>query len=186
MVRNTAGVELPRPDPPLEDDVIRLRPWRLDDAPAVTRACQDPEIARWTLVPSPYTEADARTWLESQASAWEDHAPFAITSRGSGGLLGSITLWIVKPRVCEVGYWCAREARGHGYAPRAVRLLARWAFAELDAARVQLGTLPGNRSSERVAEKLGFVREGVLRAYVDQRGERSDELMWSLLPGELS
>jgi RimJ/RimL family protein N-acetyltransferase len=185
VVRNTGEVELPRPEPPLEDDVIRLRPWTLDDVPAVARACQDPEIPRWTLVPSPYTEADARAWLGSHADSWEDQAPLAITSRDSGEVLGSITLWVVKPHVCEVGYWCAREARGRGYVPRAVRLLALWAFDKLDAARVQLGTLPGNRSSERVAEKLGFTREGVLRAYVDQRGERSDELMWSLLPGEL-
>ena len=172
--------------PTLRDGDLVLRPKLPGDADALTAACQDPEIPRWTLVPTPYTEEDARAWLGGHGRSWEDHAPLAITARDSGELLGSITLWIVKPRVCELGYWCAREARGRGYAPRAVRLLARWAFEQLGAARVQLGTLPGNHASERVAEKLGFAREGVLRAYVEQRGERSDVLMWSLLPDELA
>ena len=56
---------------------------------------------------------------------------------------------------------------------------------ELGLARLQLGTLPGNTASERVAEKVGFRREGTLRSYLDQRGERRDVLMWYLLPGEL-
>jgi RimJ/RimL family protein N-acetyltransferase len=49
---------------------------------------------------------------------------------------------------------------------------------------MQLGTFPGNVSSERVAEKCGFTREGVLRAWMEQRGERRDVTMWSLLPGD--
>ena len=178
-------MELRPPDPPLEDGVVRLRPWTLADVPDVTRICQDPEIPRWTLVPSPYTEADARGWIETHGSSWTDHAAFAIVAADDGRLIGSSSAWLVRPRVLELGYWCAAEERGRGFVPRAVALLSAWAFDELDAARVQLGTLPGNTASERVAEKVGFRREGVLRDYLEQEGEPTDMLMWSLLPGEL-
>jgi RimJ/RimL family protein N-acetyltransferase len=181
------GVPLSFPDPPLGDDVVTLRPWSLDDVDAVTKACQDPDVARWTTVPTPYTEADAIAYLRAVIDPGLEHQlNFAVVRRDDGEVVGSLTLTIVKPQVAEVGYWTAAEVRGRGYMPRAVRLLARWAFAELGLPRLQLGTFPGNRSSERVAEKLGFVSEGVLRSYMDQRGERRDVRMWSLLPGELA
>lgn len=178
-------MELRPPDPALGDDAIVLRPWTLDDVPAVTAACQDPEIPRWTLVTSPYTEADARPWLEAVTAGRENVVDLAIEERNSGVLAGSISLWIVKPEVGEFGYWATRELRGRGYMTRALRLLSEWALGELGLARLQLCTIPGNTSSERVAEKVGFQREGLLRSYIDQRGDRRDVVMWSLLPGEL-
>ena len=69
----------------LEDDAIRLRPFTVDDVPAIVAACQDPEIPRWTRVPSPYTEADAREFLADPP----DRA-FAVVDRATGELLGAI------------------------------------------------------------------------------------------------
>jgi RimJ/RimL family protein N-acetyltransferase len=56
----------------------------------------------------------------------------------------------------------------------------------MEIRRLQLGTIPGNKASERVAEKLGFSRDGLLRSFADQRGDARDVTMWSLLPGELA
>jgi RimJ/RimL family protein N-acetyltransferase len=138
------------------------------------------------MVPTPYSEADARHWLETVTDpAIEDHLALAMTTSHGGHVVGSMSLFITKPGVGEFGYWAAPEARGRGYTTRALRLLARWTLDELKLPRLQLGTLWGNTASERVAEKAGFSREGVLRSYLDQRGERRDMLMWSLLPGEL-
>ena len=176
---------IPLPDPPLRDDVVALRPWTTDDVAAVAAACRDPEIPRWTMVPTGYTEDDARAFLQRVTQDLEDQRNMAITRADDDHAIGSMTIFLVKPAVAEFGYWLAREARGRGYTPRALRLFARWALDELQLSRLQLGTLPGNTSSERVAEKVGFSREGVLRAYLDQRGERRDVTMWSLLPGEL-
>ena len=53
--------------PTLRDDDLVLRPKRPDDADAITAACQDPEIARWTFVPSPYTRADAEHFIAISA-----------------------------------------------------------------------------------------------------------------------
>jgi ribosomal-protein-alanine N-acetyltransferase len=173
------------PDPPLSDGTIALRPWTLDDVPAVAAACQDAVIAEWLSVPVPYTEDDARAFLTSMTRPeLEDTVALAITD-ADGTVLGSMTMWIVRPGVAEFGYWIAPDARGRGHTPRALRLFAQWALGRFELRRLQLGTFPGNRASERVAEKLGFTREGVFRAFAEQRGEVRDLTMWSLLPGEL-
>lgn len=169
----------------LEDEVIRLRPFTTDDIPAVTAACQDPEIPRWTLVPTDYTEDVAREWIESIATPADERLSLAVEDRGTGRLAGAISIWIVKREVGEFGYWAVAEFRGRGLMTRALSLLARWTLDELGLARLQLGTIPGNAASERVAEKVGFRKEGLLRSFVDQRGERRDVILWSLLPGEL-
>ena len=78
------------PDPPLSDGVITLRAFTGDDIPAITAACQDPEIARWTaMVPSPYTEEDARGWIATHDEARSEGlgCPFAVADAATGGLL---------------------------------------------------------------------------------------------------
>ena len=177
-------MELRPPDPPLQDDVVLLRPWEPRDIPVIVSACNDPETARWTTVPAPYTEADAEAWLERCELAWQEgSAPLTIVERDTGEVAAAITLW-VRGRTGELGYWAVPDQRGRGFVPRAVRLLSDWAFADLGVQRMQLGTFPGNGSSERVAEKCGFTREGLLRSWMEQRGVRRDVTMWSLLPGE--
>ena len=86
--------------------------------------------------------------------------------------------------IAEIGYHMAPEARGRGLATAALRLLSDWSFRTLPVARLQLTTHVANPASQRVAEKAGYTREAVLRSWADQRGERVDLIMYSLLPGE--
>jgi RimJ/RimL family protein N-acetyltransferase len=165
--------------------VVTLRPPRESDAPAVAEACQDPEIPRWTKVPSPYGEAEARAFVTEVVHGDRPEMSLAITDASDGTLLGMVGLRQPDAGVGEVGYWLAAPARGRGVATRAVRLMCEWAFGELDLARIQLHTLPGNDASERVAERAGFTREGVLRSFTEMKGRRVDITMFSLLPGEL-
>jgi len=180
-------MELP-PATELRDGDVVLRPWRLEDVPRVTQICQDPEIARWTLVPSPYDESHARTWIEQTLRDWDDraHAAFAVTD-GGGEVVGAMGLRLHRQYSvnASIGYWVAREARGRGVATIALRLLARWALEEARLPRLELVTDPGNAASQKVAERAGFRREGVLRSYIERRGTRVDCIMFSLLPGEL-
>ena len=164
----------------LEDEVVLLRPFDKGDVPAIVAACQDPEIPRWTSVPSPYTEADAVAWLESDVEE-----SFAVVDRSTGELLGSIGVRYLDSAVGEVGYWMKREARGRGLATRALALLSRWALVEKSLARFQLRADVENVASQRVAEKAGFVREGVLRSSLELMGERRDVIMYSLVPEDL-
>lgn len=80
----------------------------------------------------------------------------------------------------SIGYWIAAPARGRGICTRALRLLSRHALAEL---QLRLITDPDNVASHRVAEKVGFQREGASRAPPTRRIR--DSVMFSLLPGEL-
>jgi RimJ/RimL family protein N-acetyltransferase len=178
------------PDPPLSDGVITLRAFTADDIPAITAACQDPEIARWTaMVPSPYTEEDARGWIATHDEARREGlgCPFAVVDAGTGGLLASAGFHQIEwdDRSLDVGYWTAPWARRRGVATRAVRLLSGWAIRDLGMERISLLTFPGNVASEGVARSAGYTREGVLRAYLEVRGERRDTTVWSLIAADL-
>jgi RimJ/RimL family protein N-acetyltransferase len=172
----------------LHDDAIVLRPWRMEDAPAVEAACRDPEIPHWIpFVPRPYTRADAETYLQGCIESGAERHSFAIVDAATGGLLGSIDMGVnTREYRGHIGYWVAAPARGHGVCTRALRLASRWALDELELQRLELITDPDNVASQRVAEKVGFRREGVLRAHLRHPdGRIRDSVMFSLLPGEL-
>jgi RimJ/RimL family protein N-acetyltransferase len=172
----------------LRDDTIVLRPWRMDDAPAVFSACQDPSISNaiaW--VPWPYTREDAQAYVRECVESGDDRYPFAIVDAETGELIGSIDMSLDAQRHRgHIGYWVAEPARGRGVATRALRLLATWSFEGLELQRLELVTDPDNVASQRVAEKVGFEREGVLRAHLRRHdGRIRDSVMFSLLPGEV-
>ena len=166
-----------------------LRPWRADDIPAIVAACRDPLIPRFTFVPSPYLEDDARAWLADLPGARErgERIGLAIADPGSDALLGSVGLRIAdwaQPRG-DIGYWVAPEARGRGVATRAVRLLAAWSLDTLHLGRLELVTHVENAASQRVAERAGFTREGMLRAYMEMPdGTWRDCVMFSMVAGD--
>lgn len=124
----------------------------------------------------------ARAWLERIAELWREgtRASFAVARADSDELLGSIGLRLVDGNG-QIGYWTLSPARGQGVATRALRLLARWAFDDVGLARLQLLTEPENEASQRVAEKAGFRREGLLRDYIELKGRRADGIMFARL-----
>ena len=179
------------PDPTLSDGVVALRPFRAEDAPAITAACQDPEIRRWIpLIPVPYAEADARRFILLTLQAWHDGTgyEFAIVDAATDRYIGSAGLHLgPNPRRHAVGYLIAPQARGHGYATRAVRLITRWGFEQLGIERLALWTLPGNTASQRVAEKAGFRFEGLARNWESGRDDLpADAVMFSMTPEDLA
>jgi RimJ/RimL family protein N-acetyltransferase len=167
----------------LRDGDLLLRPPTEADVPAVTAACQDEELVRFLpRFPSPYREQDARDWIASCNSGALSR-DFLIVDAAGGDLLGAIGVRLGE--VGAIGYWIAKEARGRGIATRATRMLSRWALTEGGVQRLQLTTDPANVASQRVAEKAGFTREAVLRAYTRLSEGRRDAVMFSLLPGDL-
>jgi len=168
----------------LRDKDLELRPFTMADVPAIVEACNDPEIQHWIpLIPRPYTEEDASAFVRGDVPRIGQQQ-FAITE--GGRLVGSIGMGVNESRTGHIGYWCAPQARGRGVTTRALRLLSDYAFSELALERLELLTDPDNRASQRVAEKVGFQREGVLRSHLlHPDGRRRDSVMFSLLPGEL-
>jgi RimJ/RimL family protein N-acetyltransferase len=169
----------------LRDDDLVLRLWGDDDVPALVVACNDSEITRWIpVIPSPYTERDALAFVRGEVGSAPERS-FAITQGEI--LVGAIGMSMNSMSYRgRIGYWIAAPARGRGVCTRALRLLSRWALDELELQRLDLITDPDNRASQRVAEKVGYRCEGVLRAHLRHPdGRIRDSVMFSLLPGEL-
>ncbi|MEV6671652.1 GNAT family N-acetyltransferase [Streptomyces sp. NPDC051162] len=172
---------------------LTLRPFAPSDADAVHAACQDPDIPRYTSVPSPYTREDARTFLEETCPAgWRDDSMYTwgLFTRDEGQLVGSMCLarlaQLRSPeRQAELGYWTAKERRGRGYTAEAAREVARWGFEELGVERLEWYAEAGNTGSRAVALKVGFRMEGTQRAKIPYAGTRRDAWVGSLLPSDL-
>lgn len=139
-------------------------------------------------MPSPWEEGFERTWLERYERGHADgtRAGFAIVDEASGAFLGLAALVQIEPdaRQAEAGYIVAPQARGCGVAGRALRLLTEWALDELALERVELRITAENAPSMRVAERCGFVREGVLRSVHFKQGLRSDVAVYSRLASD--
>ncbi len=177
------------PDPPLRADGIGLRPLDWRDIDPLVEACNDPVIAEYIPVPSPYTKDDARAYAAITARGFEsgDNLQFAVVDE-DGRLLGSCGLNHASEgrQTIEIGYWVAPWARRRGVATAAVRLLAGWALGALGFERVELYAAVDNVASRRVAVKAGFTEEGYLRARERTRGgQRRDMLVYSLLADEV-
>lgn len=155
-----AGLVLP--DPPLSDGVVTLRGFESSDVSVLVEIGQDPEISRWTPVPSPYTADDARAYLARVAEglAAGTRASCAIVDADDGRMLGTAGLVAIDDAVgcAEIGYSLAAAARGCGAASRAVQLLAGWAFGPLALRRVELHIDRRNVASQAVAARTGFDR----------------------------
>ena len=156
------------PTTPLSDGVVTLRAKTPEDVAAIVEACQDPEIPRWTRVPSPYTAAHAEEWLAGCGAELEAGTAidWLVVGAEDGELLGSIGLMgIDRERAYgEIGYWIAAPARGRGAAGRAVRLVRDWAVAELGLREVEVLVHERNVASLAVARRAGFEDTGDRRA----------------------
>lgn len=176
--------------PTLRDAVVALRPTEDDDIDAITAACQDPEIPRFTRVPAPYGRAQAAEHVQQVRQGWADgtHAVFSIRDAATDDLVGSIGLLRLDeaPDVAEIGYWVAAPARSRGVATRAVTLVSRWGVLDLGIRRLELMTRIENAASQTVAARAGFTREGVLRSYATLTAGRCDVVMFSMLPSDLA
>lgn len=168
----------------LRDGDLLLRRPSEDDVPAIAAACQDPELPRFIPgFPSPYSESDARRWVGFVADGWRTRERLALLIVDADEVLGAVEVRLGE--IGSIGYWVAAGARGRGVATRALRLLSRWALTEGGVERLELTTHPDNVASQRVAEKAGFTREGVLRAHMRFADGRRDSVIFSLLRADL-
>jgi RimJ/RimL family protein N-acetyltransferase len=182
---------LQHPAPSLSDEVVLLRPWEIDDVPDGIMQFADPSVLRFSWPrTTPYLEEYAHTFFHEQERARlaGEELNFAFVDPGApatvfgGGSLYEVDL---HERRASVGYWLAPSHRGRGIATRATRLIARWGFSQLGLGRLELTCGPDNGASQRVAERVGFVREGVLRSHIAFKGGRRDSVVYGLLPADL-
>jgi RimJ/RimL family protein N-acetyltransferase len=159
---------------------VTLRPWEPDDVDAVLAGIDD-EILRWIpVIPRPYTREHAEWFIADPP----DERGRAVLLDGE--VVGSIGLRHIASDGGHIGYWCAARARGRGVMTAALRMFCAEALAT-GLLRLELVVDPGNAASQRLAERVGFRREGLLRSHIAHPdGRRCDSVLYSLLPGELA
>lgn len=131
-----------------------------------------------------YTLDEARQWVMLQSELARQRKAFEFAIVGDGGrFLGGCGINQINPmnRFANLGYWVRTSAMGRGVAPAAVREVAAYAFRETDLIRLEIVVAVGNTRSQRVAEKVGAVREGVLRSRVLLPTGPTDAVMYSLV-----
>ena len=173
--------------PLLEGTRLRLTALTTDDLPVVVRWHQDPGFLRmYDARPAkPRTEGDLREWIEAQNRS-NNAFLFAIQSHESE-LVGLVEidgiLWA--HGVGSIAYCIGVAAeRGKGYGTEAGELALAFAFHEINLHRMEATVFSYNRSSIRLLERHGFVREGVHREFLERNGQRHDMLLYGLLRRE--
>jgi RimJ/RimL family protein N-acetyltransferase len=170
----------------LSDGTVTLRRFDAGDVQRIVEGCSDPATVSFVpLLPVPYGPRDAQAYLRHVEELWAlgERLPFAIADSATGLLLGAIDVRVGE--VGSIGYWVHPDARGRGVATRALVLLSRWAVGPGGVERLELTTHPENLASQRVAERAGFVREGVLRSHLRFREGRRDSILFALLPADI-
>jgi ribosomal-protein-serine acetyltransferase len=175
----------------LTDDVITLRPLRAEDAFPMYEAIRESleELKPWmSWAHDNYQYKEAQNWTTVASARWSDgsYFGFAITDALQDTFLGGCSLGYIHPvfHFCNLGYWIRTSRRGNDLAGRATRLAARFAFERLRLVRVEIVIATGNESSQKVAEKAGAHREGILHNRLVIGNDVQDAVMYSLLPSD--
>ncbi|HEY0949481.1 GNAT family N-acetyltransferase [Nocardioides sp.] len=170
------------PAPTLTDGVVTLRAHRPDDAQGTFEQCQDPSSQRWTTVPVPYSMADARSFVEEFCpSRWVSDAEWIFAVEHDGRYAGTVSLRNEGDGRAEIAYGSHPAVRGSGVVERALRLLLAWGFEERGIQTVIWYAHVGNWASRKVAWRLGFSYDGLLRRWNPQRGQLLDSWVGTLL-----
>jgi ribosomal-protein-serine acetyltransferase len=177
----------------LTDGTLILRPLERGDRDAMYAAVMESfaEVSPWLPWCHPgYGIADTESFIESCITAWaqQAHFPFAIFDATTGQYLGGIGVNHIERinRLASIGYWVRTSATRRGVAPRAVRLVGRFAFETLKLSRLEIFARPQNAASQRVAQKSGAKFEAIARNRMVQHGQAYDAALYSLIPSDLA
>jgi ribosomal-protein-alanine N-acetyltransferase len=169
---------------------VVLRAFRDEDAALVRSVASDPLIPLITTVPASGDESDARAYIERQRERLASGVgySFAVADTVTGYAVGQAGLWLrnLDDGRASTGYWIAARFRGRHYATAALQAISRWGLSLDGIDRVELYVEPWNEGSWRAAERVGYVREGLLRSWQWVGAERRDMYMYSLLREDLA
>ncbi len=177
----------------LTDGVVLLRPYRIGDVDHLYQAVRESiaELSVWMpWCHADYSIEESRAWLELRAGAWEKGTEydFAITDAKDGSFLGGCGLNYIdyKNRIANLGYWVRTSRTKRGVASAVVRLLVQFGFEKLKLNRIEVKAAVGNTASQRVVEKIGAKREGILRNSMVVHDRVYDMVLFSLIPEDLT
>ncbi|HEY3316031.1 MAG TPA: GNAT family protein [Bacillota bacterium] len=164
-----------------------LRPLAKSDLPTVLRGVNDEQVMFHLGPHFPFTEVEAEAWHEQSGRA--DRTKVMTICRKDDGVIGFLTLDRIhhRNRNGEVTIALFDQANwGRGYGTDALRTLLRFVFEEMNFHRIQLLVHEDNSRAIKAYEKLGFVREGLLRDENFRGGRYTDTLVMGVLAGEFA
>jgi len=167
---------------------VRLRPLADADVPALFAVFSDEQVMRYWSTPPMRDVAEAQALLDDIRASFQQRALFqwGVARREDDRVIGTCTLFNLDRRNgrAELGYALARDCWGQGLMSDALVALVAYAFGPLDLRRLEADVDPRNAASIRIVERLGFVREGLLRERWHVGGEVQDSLILGLLRRE--
>jgi RimJ/RimL family protein N-acetyltransferase len=180
-------LRLSLPETGITDGAVVLRTPAAGDIDALLPAFADPALREAGNLPA-FGRAEMLASLPHlpAMAASGRLLPMIAADALTGDVVGGGTLHHLDAdrAIVEIGYWVLRHAQRRGIATRIARLLAEHAFG-LGVVRVAAYVNVGNVASERVLERAGYTREGVVRSMPKPGGvRRVDKTLFSLLPGE--
>jgi RimJ/RimL family protein N-acetyltransferase len=170
--------------PTIRTERLTLRPFTLEDAPAVQRLAGAYEVALNTLlIPHPYPDGAAEAWIAGHERELEEKGihHFALDA---GELVGAMALLLKRDAMGEIGYWIGVPFWGRGYATEAAAAVLRYGFETCGLERIYAGHYARNPQSGRVMQKIGMQYEGTLRRHELKWGERMDIAYYGILREE--
>ncbi|CAN5132561.1 GNAT family N-acetyltransferase [soil metagenome] len=178
----------------IQTERLVLRRFSRRDISTMTEAvlASLPALNEWLPWAHPgYRKEDASIYIRESIEAWKEGKAFdwAIRRRTDPRRhVGNISTWQVSrlTRTGEIGYWIRTDDTNQGLAQEATRAIMGVGFEELGFHKITLRIGVGNDASARVAEKLGFAAEGVLREELLIRGRWIDHTLYSLLDHEFA
>ena len=174
----------------LYGDAVKLEPLDPSHADDLLAAGADPEIWRYMPIPQPDSVAEVRTWIDEawKLAATGEQLPFAIVNPETGRAVGSTRYLEIHRnwRTLEIGWtWLAASVQRSAANTEAKLLLLKHAFEDHGALRVQFKTDGRNIRSQQAIERLGAVKEGVLRKQrINHDGYVRDAVYYSILDDE--
>jgi RimJ/RimL family protein N-acetyltransferase len=164
---------------------LTLRPLRPEDAGAMFAMYSNTEFMRYWSFPvmKRYEQAVDYVACRIQGSATQTEIFWAIDLAATHEMIGTCCLFNADPvsRHAEIGFGLHRPFWGRGYMTEAAQAAVDCGFDALNLHRIEAEIDPRNTASARVLERLGFIKEGLLRERWIIDGEISDGAIYGLL-----
>ena len=177
--------------PTIDLGSIRLRDLMLSDKEEYYAMMSDPEVVKYlsdedipTSVES--AEQEIKFWgglfYRKQSVFW------AVADTASNKFIGTIgyNSWNIHNRRAEISYDLMRDHWRKGIMTKALNNALVFGFKNMDLMRIEARTMLENIPSQKILEKVGFKKEGILRSYRIIRGEPTDVLIYSLVRSDFA
>lgn len=171
----------------LVSNLVAIRPLAQTDQEAILIAGNDDEMQKWFPLPFPYTFTNAKSFFDLADQRKMDGSGLIRAIEYVGKFAGVVDIkkadW--RAQCCEIGYWSSPWVRGKGVTSAALLMVSQWIFRVVGFQRIEVRVAPENLASQRVAEKAGYVREGIARNAGFTNNGRVDLIIYSRIPSDL-